>query len=312
MSDGSDSGSDDRWSSVFVQQRGEGRPLLMLNGLGAHHRMWSPFVDDLRGPSVVFDWPGMGRSPARGRPRSMGAFVDIAAAVARRLGHDRIDVLGYSFGGAVAVHLAAARPDLVRRVVLVAPTLGWGAVVGGPMALASLATPLRYYSRTYLNFTSMFTSAGRSEHDPEFLERSAAVRRLYQPDIGAYFGQVLALNTSSVVPHLPQVQQPTLIVHGTGDPVVPAANGYLLAHQIPTARLLPVADAGHLLLQYRTSGLAAEVEDFLSADDHAQSGAWQEAMTVTAHQMRAEVAQGDLFAAQPMGVLNTVARCAAS
>jgi hypothetical protein len=66
------------------------------------------------------------------------------------------------------------------------------------------------------------------------------------------------------------------------------------------------------LLQYRTSGLAVEVGGFLSADDHAQSRAWQEAMTVTAHQMRAAVAQGDLFAAQPMGVLNALARCAAS
>lgn len=255
--------------------------------------MWSPFLDDLAGRTIVFDWPGMGRSTVRFRPqtpkRSSAGSVTVESMCSVTPSAARSRFTSPQPG-----------PDLVRRLVLVAATLGWGSAIGEPMAMASLATPLRYYSPAYLMWTSRFTGAGTYETDPEYLARSAAVRQRYRPDVRAYYGQLLALTSSSVVPHLSGIQQPTLVVHGASDPVVPAANGYLLAHRITEARLLLVANAGHMLLQCRIPGLASAVSGCLGADDH-RSSAWADARDITAGQMCHAVRRTDWRAAQPMG-----------
>ena len=64
------------------------------------------------------------------------------------------DVIGFSYGGAVAQQLAFQFPDRVRRLVLAATSCGLGAVPGSFGAMASLATPMRYYSPTYFDRTA--------------------------------------------------------------------------------------------------------------------------------------------------------------
>ena len=295
-------------SALFVQQQGEGRPLLLLNGLGAHHRMWAPLLHGLTGPTVVFDWPGAGRSPAVGpRPHRIEDFVGIAEQVAADLGHREVDVLGYSFGGIVAQHLAAARPDLVRRLVLVATCTGAGAAIGRPMAMAALSTPLRYYSRSYFAVSSRFMS-GPLELDPEFLRHSAGLRAGHRPDMRTYYGQLMAANTSTSLPRLPAITQPTLVVHGTHDPVVPPANGYLLASRIPEARLFLTEREGHLLLHHEHGLAAAAINDFVVADDHRTSEPWRDGREVTEREAQAALRRADLRAAQPGGALNRLIR----
>src|SRR2546423_15336278 len=76
----------------------------------------------------------------------------IAGPVARlldRLGLERVDVPGGSWGGALAQELARRHPDRVRRLVLAAPSPGLIAVPGDPRVLLRMATPLRYWSRPY-------------------------------------------------------------------------------------------------------------------------------------------------------------------
>jgi pimeloyl-ACP methyl ester carboxylesterase len=251
--------------SIFVQQRGEGRPVLLLNGLGAHHLMWASLLQELEGATIAFDWPGLGKSPAAGaRNYRIQAFVGIAERLLDELGQAEVDVLGYSFGGVVAQHLAAARPDMVRRLLLVATTPGSGAAVGRPFAMAAIATPLRYYSRWYLGITNMFTS-GQRERDPEFLRHAAQLRQMHRPDVLAYYGQLLAANTSSSLRRLPTITQPTLVVHGSDDPIVPAANGYLIASRMPEARLLITEGEGHMLLHHDGGRAAVAINDFLMA-----------------------------------------------
>jgi poly(3-hydroxyoctanoate) depolymerase len=294
--------------AMFVQQSGEGRPLLLLNGLGAHHMMWASLLEELEGATIVFDWPGLGMSPAAGpRNYKIDDFVGIAEKLVDELGHSEIDVLGYSFGGIVAQHLAAARPDLVRRLVLVATCTGAGAAVGRTLAMAALSTPLRYYSRSYLALTSRFTSGPR-EMDAEFLQHSAQLRQAHRPDVLAYYGQLIAANTSSSLPRLSAITQPTLVVHGTHDPIVPAANGYLLASRIPEARLLLTESEGHQLLHHEHGPAALAINDFLMTEDHRASDPWRCGRHVTVPEADAAMRLADLRAAQPGGALNRMIR----
>jgi len=215
--------------------------------------------------------------------------------------------VGIANGGIVAQHLAAARPDLVRRLVLVATTPGWGAAVGRPFAMAAITTPLRYYSRWYLGITNRFTS-GHGERDPDFLKEAAQLRRLHRPDVLAYYGQLVAANTSSSLRRLPTITHPTLVVHGSDDPIVPAANGYLIASRMPEAHLLVAEGDGHMLLHRAGGRASVAINDFLVAADHRDSAAWAASRVVTAAEARKVMRSADLRAAQPAGALHAMVR----
>src|SRR4051794_26309886 len=82
---------------VFVRELGEGPPLLLINGLGAHTAMWDTLERTLDGFRILeFDLPGAGRSDVPRRPVSVRRLASLAAAVMDRFGVERADVIGYS------------------------------------------------------------------------------------------------------------------------------------------------------------------------------------------------------------------------
>src|SRR4051812_40187461 len=93
---------------MFVRQSGDGHPLVLINGLGAHCDLWGDAERVLGKTSrtIVFDCPGTGRSDMPLLPLSIPTLAGVTCRILDALGHDRVDVLGYSFGGAVAQQLA--------------------------------------------------------------------------------------------------------------------------------------------------------------------------------------------------------------
>ena len=104
--------------------------------------------------TIAYDASGTGESPPRLIPLRMHGLARQAAHLLDALGHPRADVLGVSFGGAVAQELTLAHPHRVRRLVLASTMCGIGGVPGNPLALSLLATPLRYYSPAFLRLTA--------------------------------------------------------------------------------------------------------------------------------------------------------------
>ena len=126
-------------------------------GLGGNIEMWDPLeraLIDHGIQTIAYDASGTGDSPARLIPQRMHGLARQAAHLLDALGHPDADVLGVSFGGAVAQELTLANPHRVRRLVLASTTCGIGGVPGNPLALALLATPLRYYSPAFLRLTA--------------------------------------------------------------------------------------------------------------------------------------------------------------
>jgi pimeloyl-ACP methyl ester carboxylesterase len=101
-------------------------PLLMCSGLGAGLEVFDPLVDALDPtiPVVRVDMPNVGGSPATALPLGMPQLARLLVGVLDRLGLDRVDVLGHSWGGALAQQFAAQHPDRCRRLVLVATSTG--------------------------------------------------------------------------------------------------------------------------------------------------------------------------------------------
>jgi len=247
-----------------VSVQGGGPPLLLVTGFGASLEMWAPFVQAIGGrETIAFDAPGTGESDLPRRPLRIRHLAGIADRLLDRLGYGRVDVLGVSFGGAVAQQLAFQAPERVGSLVLAATACGLGAIPGSPLALAILLTPHRYYSRRYLNLVAPHLYGGEARRRTAASEQTLAVLGR-PPGLAGYLLQMVAITGWTSLPFLRRIGQPTLVIAGDDDPIVPLVNGRLLARLIPDARLHVVRGGGHLFLLDRAPESAAIIQEFLS------------------------------------------------
>jgi poly(3-hydroxyalkanoate) depolymerase len=249
--------------------RGSGPPVLLITGIGASLDLGAPFERELvaRGLQVIsFDAPGVGQSTAYARPRRMRGVAGTVHRLVEALGHDRVDVLGVSLGGVVAQQLAHQAPRLVRRLVLAATGPGLGGVPGSPRVLLSLATPRRYTNPDYYRRIAGRVYGGTARRDPDALLHGSVARFIERPSIRGYLGQLYAVSGWTSMPWLHRVSQPTMVLAGDDDPIVPLANGRILSGRIPRASLHVVRGGGHLFLLERPAEIAALVGDFLKSE----------------------------------------------
>ena len=181
------------------------------------------------------------------------------------LGHDRVDALGYSFGGALVQELAHRAPERVRRLVLCATAPGLGSASRPSRSPACCSpTPARYYHPALLRWTVPRIAGGRTRRDPSRCASRRSARLAHAPSPLGYAFQLYATAGWSSLPWLHRLRTPTLVVAGDDDPVIPLANARLLAHRIPDARLHVVRGGGHLFLLDEPDSAAGEIQAFLS------------------------------------------------
>ena len=234
--------------------RGHGRPLLLIAGAGGNIEMWEPVELALVGASsetITFDAPGTGQSSGWTIPRRMGAIARVAEGILDALGYDQVDALGASLGGALAQQLARQSPQRVRRLILAATAPGipgLGGVPGNPLAMLALATPRRYYDPQYLRSIAPLVYGGRIRTDPELFAQQSRARLLNPPSIRGYLAQMFATLGWTNLPWLPFMGQPTLVLAGDHDPIIPVVNSWILAALMPRAKLTVIPGGGHLFL----------------------------------------------------------------
>jgi poly(3-hydroxyoctanoate) depolymerase len=249
---------------VKVSIQGEGPTLLLINGIGANVAMWAPFERALPGVrTVAFDTPGAGDSPPLRTAPSMRRLAGVVARLLDELELERVDVLGFSLGGALAQELAHRAPHRVGRLILAATSCGVGSVPGRPAALAIIATPLRYYSRPYFEQVAPTLMGGERWRDRAFVREQADARISHPPTLRGYYWQLAAASTWSSLPWLHTLPQPTLVLTGDQDPLVCPVNSRLLARRIPHARLHVMRGGGHLCLLDHADDTGRVVARFL-------------------------------------------------
>jgi pimeloyl-ACP methyl ester carboxylesterase len=246
-------------------QDGDGIPLLLITGIGAHVGMWEPFARRMRGHRLVaFDAPGTGGSELPRLPMRLPALAAHVLALLDALELDRVDVLGYSWGGGLAQVLARRAPERVRRLVLCATSVGLGGTPPRPLAALLLATPARYYHPALARLTTAAIAGGRTAREPGLLDDQVPARLAHPPSLRGYAYQLLVTATFSSLPWVHELRQPTMIVAGDDDPAVPPANAQQLARLIPNARLHIVPGGGHLFLLDQPDDGAPPIRDFLA------------------------------------------------
>ncbi|WP_429346690.1 poly(3-hydroxyalkanoate) depolymerase [Paraburkholderia sp. Clong3] len=237
-------------------------PLLIFNGIGANLELAEPFVAALEDVSVIiFDIPGVGGSPAPLVPYRFSTLSVLTDRLLSRLGYDGpVDVLGVSWGGALAQQFARLYPVRCRRLILAATSPGVIMVPAKLSVLTKLIGPRRYTDPDYLQQVGAEIYGGAYRRDPSLLKEHG--RHIQAPRGRGYLYQLLAASGWSSLPWLGALRQTTLVMHGNDDPIVPLANAKILAARIRHASL-HVIDDGHLFLITRANDVAPVVRQFL-------------------------------------------------
>ena len=236
-------------------------PLLLFNGIGANIELVEPFLNELDGPeAIIFDMPGVGGSPAPWRPYHPWTLARLSARLLEQLDYGPVDVLGVSWGGVIAQQFAFQHAKRCRRLVLAATSPGHLMVPGKLTVLLKMATPRRYKDPDYMKKIAGDIYGGALRGSPELASKHLRHVR-WSSDYGYYLQLIAGFGWSSL-PWLRLLAQPTLVMAGTDDPIVPIANGRILEKLIPDARMVTIDD-GHLFLITSARQSAKLVSQFL-------------------------------------------------
>ena len=244
----------------------EWAPLLLCNGIGASLELLQPFVDalDPRRGVIRFDMPGIGGSPAPAVPYHLATLPSLLAGLLDQLGHEQADVLGISWGGGLAQQFALSRPGRVRRLVLVATGPGALMVPGNPRVLLRMLTPRRHRDPGYAARIAGELYGGSARENPAVARDLLHATTRLGPARGYYY-QLLSSAGWTSLPCLPRLRQPTLILAGDDDPIIPLVNARIM-HRLIAQSELHIYHGGHLELAADAGRIAPVVEAFLDAD----------------------------------------------
>ena len=245
----------------------KGVPLVVCNGIGAGLEALDPFVDQLRSdiPVVRFDVPGTGGSPNSPLPYGFPYLACMLGRVLTKLGIGRLDILGVSWGGALAQQFAFQNPRRCRRLVLASTATGALMVPAHPRVLLKMATPRRFGDPEYAADIAAEIYGGTVRTDPE------PVADLFHQQMagGSWRGYAHQLAAGAVWTSLPAlwaIRQPTLIVSGTDDPIVPVVNAKIMHCLLPHSTLY-LHPGGHVDIVTNAATLAPVITQFLRSEE---------------------------------------------
>jgi len=258
---------------VHVEQAGEGEPVVLLHGFGGSTYLWRQMTPRLAGHFrvVAIDLNGFGWTE---RPRAREAYTlegqaALVLGVLDALGIERAHLVGHSYGGGLAIWLAAQHPERVRSLSLVASTL------------PTYASARRSRWAAWRPLVALFvrTRALREGFVRRGLERAVADPTIVTDElVRAYLARLrvegatrafqgLTAPTSEVRPEvrLEALHVPTLGVWGEQDRLLSVEAGARGVGRIPGSRFVRLPGVGHLPMEEAPDRLAAALEEFLAA-----------------------------------------------
>lgn len=257
---------------------GEGPPVVLLHGFGASVFSWRKVAPELAAAGfrvVALDLAGFGYS---GRPVDRAAYTPagqaaVVAEVLERLGPELgtapVHLVGHSFGGGVALSLAASRPELVRSLVLADTTLPTHS--RAPRAGWPLYRPVAYLLLRTVGLRRWFVRRALelAFHDdalvtPELVD-AYRERLLYRGPASAYRSLTGPLPRERLAVDLTAIGVPTLVVWGEEDALIPVEAGRRAAGRIPGARFTSLPECGHLPMEECPEALLGAALGFLGS-----------------------------------------------
>jgi pimeloyl-ACP methyl ester carboxylesterase len=260
---------------LYVEEKGQGTPIVLLHGIGASTYAWRKVAPALAASHrvIAVDLKGFGRS-AKPEGSAYGAR-DQARLVSRllaALGLEHITLVGHSFGGTVALALLIRRDSAASRVERV-------------VLIDSPAYPQPWPAAAELTSVPGAAELGLAVTPPELIVGLALSQALKRPsavsdgDVRAYaqplyspgarealaetIRDLIATDFATAARSYPRITQPALILWCRSDPLVPLRTGALLARALPQARLIVEDDCGHIPLEETPRQVVSRIQEFL-------------------------------------------------
>lgn len=253
---------DHRGCSLSYRVRGEGPPVLLIQGVGVHGDGWRPQTDALaaRFRCLTFDSRGMGLSQPHKGPLSVKHMTEDALALMDAQGWESAHIVGHSLGGLVAQRVSLVAPRRVRSLSLLCtfangrdatrmtPRMAW-------VGLRTRLGPLRQRRDAFLEF--ILTPREHAAHSPDQREATAArLAPLFGHDLARQpriaIRQLRAMRRCDLTARLHELAPiPTLVVSARFDPIAPPIRGRAIAEAVAKAapgapvRFVEVEDASH-------------------------------------------------------------------
>jgi pimeloyl-ACP methyl ester carboxylesterase len=237
-----------------------GTPIVLLTHTRGTMDTWDPALLDVLAagrPVITFDYKGVGLTGGKA-PEHFAAMADDSADFIAALGYQRVDVLGFSIGGAVAQELMIRHPALVRRAILAGTSAKGGAGVNNLSARSQQVTTKAKMTADDFLYAFFAPSPTSQQLGKAYVERMK--RRTTDLDVDVSAETLRAQASARTEWGQPQdppdermkaVQAPVLIANGKDDIRMPTMNSYRLFELLPRGQLILYPDAGHgFLFQY--------------------------------------------------------------
>jgi 3-oxoadipate enol-lactonase len=238
-------------ATIHYTVSGAGRDaILLIMGLGGHASEWGePFISGLAAQYrvIAMDNRGIDDSQTAATAWTMRDMAEDARAVLDAEGLQRAHIAGTSMGGMIAQTLALEFPERVGRLILMATSFGGRESLPPLPAAASVLLPAPGLSVAELQRRALgvLTGPGFAQARAELIAELAVLREK-SPTRGRVFkAQFAAIAESDRSQRVRDLVMPTLVLHGSEDPLIPVENGKQLASRIPDAKLLVLDGCGH-------------------------------------------------------------------
>ncbi len=230
--------------TLRYEASGHGRPVVLVHGLGGSARWWRATAAELARDHrvIVPELPGFGYGRG-GRRFALRDAAPVLGGLLERLGHARADLVGHSFGAMACLAVAATEPEMVRRLVLIAPPVRTASPRMAGNVLPVVRTVLRLPPAAALTVVSGFAT-----RSPAALLRAA--------------GEILDLDGDPGIDAEPSV--PTMVMWGARDALVPIGGADWVSRTLPRARLAIIPAAGHVPMLDRPGEVNAALRAFLA------------------------------------------------
>jgi pimeloyl-ACP methyl ester carboxylesterase len=222
---------------------GSGPPAVLVHGLGGSGRWWAPVVPDLARDHTVHVLDLVGFGASANQPFSLESAALQVAAFMDALGISGALVVGHSMGGLICAELAADRPDLVDRLVLVN-------ACGLPFRRSLVEHALCLVRSTLASPRAFLQLAVADTLRAGPLTLIRATRSVLASDLSA---------------KLARIRAPTLVIWGEHDPLIPAATGRALAQALADGSFAIVEGAGHSPMWERPERFSRRLREFIRA-----------------------------------------------
>ena len=254
--------------SIYYEEHGQGKPLLVLNGIMMSCKSWAEFVEPFSQNNrlILVDFLDQGRSGRMDSPFDQSIQAEVALALLDHLGIDKVCVLGISYGGEVALRLAISHGERVERLLLfntTARTGPWLGDIGDAWNLASVDADAYYLTTIPVIYSPQFYR----EKQDWMVKRREALRPVFgDPD---FIQPMIRLTNSArnydVTDRLGEIQAPTLIVSCQQDYLTPVEEQQLLHQRIPNSHYAVIPGCGHASMYEQPVLFAALALGFCNA-----------------------------------------------